>query len=291
MANEREEGLAALQNGDFATAQARLEAAIAQNPGDAQAHLYLGGVYHQMKRNEDAVRVLSRATELQPMSAQAQYNLGIALEALGSHQQAFEVYRKAVALQDNYPLAQQGIERMQKAMQSAPQTGMYGAAPAPTGVYGASPTPTAYGAPPAPTGMYGTSPAQPGYEVTTAAPAYLPPPAPGYGAAPIRSLMRRIKRSPFSRGTRRPPNRDMPNPRSPVMRRLPNPAMFPPMCSPVTRSRRLTASRSSTILRAIPSPRRSPLTDKLRAARMRLPPAPTGIRGSSGRPIPCRDRW
>ena len=133
MANEREEGLTALQNGDFATAQSKLEAAVASDPRDAQAHLYLGGVYHQQGRHADAARVLTTSTELLPMSGQAQYNLGIALEALGAHTQALDAYRKANALQDNYLLAQQGIERMQKAVQSAPPTGMYGAPAAPAG--------------------------------------------------------------------------------------------------------------------------------------------------------------
>ena len=201
MANEREEGLTALQNGDFATAQAKLEAAIAQNPQDAQAHLYLGGVYHQQQRDTEAARVLTRATELLPMSSQAQYNLGIALEALGSHPQALDAYRKATALQDNYPLAQQGIERMQKALQAAPPTGMYGTAPAPTG-YEATANTAAY-APPAapayqsaptaqsymqdqtqPAAPYAAQPgyappAQPGY-APPASPAYAPPVQPGY---------------------------------------------------------------------------------------------------------------
>ncbi len=189
MANEREEGLAALQNGDFATAQTKLEAAISQNPQDAQAHLYLGGVYHQQQRDMDAVRVLTRATELLPMSSQAQYNLGIALEALGSQAQALETYRRATALQDNYPLAQQGIERMQKALQAAPPTGMYGAAPAPTG-YEATTNTATYASPAAP--AYQSAPtAQPYMQDQTqpvapyaAQPNYAPPAQPGY-APPV----------------------------------------------------------------------------------------------------------
>ena len=181
MANEREEGLAALQNGDFATAQAKLEAAIAADPRDPQSHLYLGGVYHQQGNHLDAVRALTTATELQPMSSQAQYNLGIALEALGSHQQALDAYRKALALQDNYPLAQQGIERMQKAMQAAPPTGMYGTAPAPSYQEAANPL---YAAPAQPYMQDQTQPVAPyapqPYAAPPAQPGYAPPAQPGY---------------------------------------------------------------------------------------------------------------
>ena len=59
MANERADGVAALQRGDLPTAAILLEQVVRQNKEDFEAHLYLGGAYHQMKRHGDAARVLT----------------------------------------------------------------------------------------------------------------------------------------------------------------------------------------------------------------------------------------
>ena len=184
MPNERDEGLAALQNKDFQTAQARLEAAIQQDPSDGLAHLYLGGVYHQQGRSLDAAQTLTRAVELQPSSAQARYNLGIVLEHLGAADQAQAAYGQAIALQPDYPLAQQGLERTRQAAPPAPEQTQPVYAPAPpayqTPAYQPEQTqaaPPYAGQPTQPQPAYG----QPNYAQPAA---YGQPPQPAYGQQP-----------------------------------------------------------------------------------------------------------
>ncbi len=113
MAREREDGLAALQKGDLPTAAILLEQVVRQNKEDFETHLYLGGVYHQMKRHGDAARVLSRATELQPDSAQARFNLGIAQEQGGDLIGAQSSFQQAILLQAEYPVAHEALERVE----------------------------------------------------------------------------------------------------------------------------------------------------------------------------------
>ena len=113
MAREREDGLAALQKGDLPTAAILLEQVVRQNKEDFETHLYLGGVYHQMKRHGDAARVLSRATELQPDSAQARFNLGVAQEQSGDLIGAQASFQQAILLQAEYPVAHEALERVE----------------------------------------------------------------------------------------------------------------------------------------------------------------------------------
>ena len=113
MAREREEGLAALQRGDLPTAAILLELVVRQDKEDFESHLYLGGVYHQMRRNGDAVRVLTRATELQPDSAQARFNLGVAQEQSGDLTGAQASFQQAILLQAEYPVAHEALERVE----------------------------------------------------------------------------------------------------------------------------------------------------------------------------------
>lgn len=128
MANEREEGLAALQRGDFQTAAVHLEAATQADPGDFQAHLYLGGVFHQLERHSDAARVLTRATELQPTSAQAHYNLGVAQEQTGEAQAAQTSFQKALDIQPEYAVARESLGRVKARVQGLTSTGSVGEA-------------------------------------------------------------------------------------------------------------------------------------------------------------------
>ncbi len=123
MPNEREEGLAALQRGDFQTAAVHLEAATQADPGDFQAHLYLGGVFHQLERHSDAARVLGRATELQPTSAQAHYNLGVAQEQTGEAQAAQSSFQKALDIQPEYAVARESLGRVKARIQGLTSTG------------------------------------------------------------------------------------------------------------------------------------------------------------------------
>ena len=102
-----------------------------------------------MGRHLDAVQALTRAGELQPTNAQARYNLGIVLEHLGAADQAQAAYQQAIALQPDYPLAQQGLERTK---QAAPPAPTYTPAQ-PTAAYAPNTTPN-YAAPASQTPAY-----------------------------------------------------------------------------------------------------------------------------------------
>lgn len=54
-----------------------LEAALAENPRDACAHLYLGNLLYDRRRHREAIRCWERAVELNPKLAVAWRNLGI----------------------------------------------------------------------------------------------------------------------------------------------------------------------------------------------------------------------
>ncbi len=117
MVSEREEGLAALQRGDFQTAAVYLETTIQKDPDDFQAHLYLGGVYHHLERYANAVRVLTAATTLQPTSAQARLNLGIAQEQNGELEAARASFQQALRLLPDYPQALEALQRLKGRLQ------------------------------------------------------------------------------------------------------------------------------------------------------------------------------
>lgn len=115
--SEREEGLAALQRGDFQTAAVYLETTLQKDPDDFQAHLYLGGVYHHLERYANAVRVLTAATTLQPTSAQARLNLGIAQEQNGELEVARASFQETLRLLPDYPQALEALQRIKGRLQ------------------------------------------------------------------------------------------------------------------------------------------------------------------------------
>jgi Flp pilus assembly protein TadD len=145
-ASERvQAGEAKLVAGDLAGARADFEAAIADDPSDARAHLDLGLVLElgedfegaerayretlaldadfpealnnlglllrDSERAEEAASLLRRAVELRPSYAEATLNLGLALEDLGDHAGALDAYRRAARLSpdDAYPRVSLGL--------------------------------------------------------------------------------------------------------------------------------------------------------------------------------------
>ncbi|WP_420993621.1 tetratricopeptide repeat protein [Cupriavidus sp. 30B13] len=96
--NTFEDALLAHRRGDVATAAQGYRAAIAQNPGHAQALHLLGLLYHQQGQHDLAISHIERAATLQPQDATIHLNLGIALRAAGRTDQAIACFRKALAL-------------------------------------------------------------------------------------------------------------------------------------------------------------------------------------------------
>jgi tetratricopeptide (TPR) repeat protein len=113
MSEARDNGIAALQQGNFPQAISLLEAEHAANPGDYDTCQYLGAAYLQSGRPMDAVGVYTKAVHLQPASAQARYNLGLAMENAGYPEQALQVYDQAIQLQRDFPDAHAAIKRLE----------------------------------------------------------------------------------------------------------------------------------------------------------------------------------
>ncbi len=113
MSASRDSGLEALKQGNVVQAITLLETAHAEDPADYDACVYLGGAYGQAGRHMDAIAVFTKAVHLQPGSAQARYNLGVAMEHGGFPEQALQVYDQAVQLQHEYPEAHDAIKRLE----------------------------------------------------------------------------------------------------------------------------------------------------------------------------------
>ncbi len=119
MSVDRDQGIAALQQGDPATAIAALERATQADPNDYQAVTFLGAAYAKAERHNDAVQALTQAVTIQPSNAQARFNLGVALQKAGWADQAVQAYEQALQLQPNYPQAQQALAGLRP---QSPQT-------------------------------------------------------------------------------------------------------------------------------------------------------------------------
>ncbi len=122
MSAERDRGLAALRRQDYDAALPLLEQACANSPNDFYAHQVLGGLYYELKRDKDAVRMLLRSVQLAPDSAQARYNLGIALERLGRTGDAITALESAIQLEPDYEQAAQVLKRWRDKLAESGQT-------------------------------------------------------------------------------------------------------------------------------------------------------------------------
>jgi Flp pilus assembly protein TadD len=71
---------------------------VESDPANAAALHLLGVLAHESDRPE-AVELISRAVGLEPRNAEYHYNLGVALQRRGQHDQAAASYRQALALQ------------------------------------------------------------------------------------------------------------------------------------------------------------------------------------------------
>lgn len=81
-------GMILEQTSDYDGANAALQQALAANPNDFNAHLYLGAVFYFKRDTTKAEAHLTRALQLQPDSAQARYELALVDSAEGNLAQA-----------------------------------------------------------------------------------------------------------------------------------------------------------------------------------------------------------
>ncbi|MGE5280299.1 MAG: tetratricopeptide repeat protein [Deltaproteobacteria bacterium] len=99
-------GAAYLRMGRPADAIAVYEKAIAINPGFYELYSNLGSIYDRVGRPQEALEAFRTAVRLNQNSAAAQMNLGVLLaRGRGTVEEAFSCYRKAVALDPEFPEA------------------------------------------------------------------------------------------------------------------------------------------------------------------------------------------
>ena len=75
-----------------------LKFAVKNNPGDANAHLYLGNLLAHLGRLDEAAVRWQKAAELNPAKSMPLRNLGLMAWSKGDLKAAEELYRKAAAV-------------------------------------------------------------------------------------------------------------------------------------------------------------------------------------------------
>jgi Tfp pilus assembly protein PilF len=93
-----EQGLALVQEGDFAAAEKRLREALAADPYHGPAHCNLGLVLLQQDKFYEAGWELRYACQLMPRASQPRANLGILYETVGRYGPAEEHLKAALRL-------------------------------------------------------------------------------------------------------------------------------------------------------------------------------------------------
>src|SRR5512146_1436729 len=92
---EFQKAVAAAQAKDFATAEPLLKKAAEENPQNYQAWFYLGYVYHETNRNDDAIAAYRKAVALQPNVFESNLNLGVLLAEKGASEAGVYLHKAA----------------------------------------------------------------------------------------------------------------------------------------------------------------------------------------------------
>jgi tetratricopeptide (TPR) repeat protein len=104
-------GTLAARRGEAMEAKARLQRALEIDPSGQTAYTILAGVLSNLDRNfEDAIPLLERAIELNPVDDQARDSLGVALYNLQHYDEAIGNFREALRINPQSPLARQHLE-------------------------------------------------------------------------------------------------------------------------------------------------------------------------------------
>src|SRR5439155_27283269 len=88
------------QMGEYESAVSHLRQATIQDPGDAEAHYYLGSVLVKLNSLDHAILSLSKAVELNPYDSGSRVSLAAALKRAGRATEADEQTKQAQALDE-----------------------------------------------------------------------------------------------------------------------------------------------------------------------------------------------
>ena len=115
----RDRGLQLLREGSFAESIDFLTQAVAEDPLDIDAYLYLAFAYVHQGDFEKCVSVLEQAADAAPTSAQVHYNLGVAYHKANNLTQAKDEYFRALGLDPNYAAAKAAVDKLSAGAGSA----------------------------------------------------------------------------------------------------------------------------------------------------------------------------
>lgn len=99
-------GVVQAQRQNFAEAAELMDRALALDPDNATAHSNRGNVFRMLMRNEDALACYERAFALDPESVEALLNRGAVLLDLGRHEAALASYDAVLAIRPDHREAQ-----------------------------------------------------------------------------------------------------------------------------------------------------------------------------------------
>ncbi|MCG8637473.1 MAG: tetratricopeptide repeat protein [Desulfobacterales bacterium] len=104
-----EKGLKYHRAGVFDKAGEIYRQVIADNPGSADAHHYLGVIANQTGQYQKAIPLIRKALALAPANATAHYNLGVALDNSGQNREAVSHYEEAIRLKPDFVTAYKNL--------------------------------------------------------------------------------------------------------------------------------------------------------------------------------------
>ncbi|MGB9032649.1 MAG: tetratricopeptide repeat protein [Acidobacteriaceae bacterium] len=91
------DGTARDKDGDAKAAEPAFRQALARNPEDFDANLYLGAILYQQRNMEEARKYLDKALQLNPQSTMARYESAMWKSTSGDYQAAVDQLEKLVA--------------------------------------------------------------------------------------------------------------------------------------------------------------------------------------------------
>ncbi len=95
-------GLTYYEQGAETAAMQAFEKALAEDPGLAEAHLYIGNIHARQDRPAAAAEAYESAIEIDPGFAEAYNNLGTMYVGMNRTEDAMEAYRGALSLNDRF---------------------------------------------------------------------------------------------------------------------------------------------------------------------------------------------
>ncbi len=113
-------GVAHVERGDLAGAQAAFGRALRRNPDHVDSLAALCQVRLELSRPADAEAPCRRAAELRPDSAALHQQLGLVLEALGRRAEALAHFRRALEIEPGAPTATRALRRHPSDAAAAP---------------------------------------------------------------------------------------------------------------------------------------------------------------------------